>query len=298
MAYLYPLMAVFIWAGNQVVNKLSVGAIEPEVISFYRCFLALILLTPFFLRGIIKNLPQIFSQALKLMVLSLLGMALYQCLAYYAAATISVLTMGIIMSIIPLLTILLSIFILKTPPTQGVLIGSILSFIGLIWLISGGEPTRLLELGIGQGEILMLMAALSYALYGVLTKKWTMKITNWHSVYVQILFGTLMLLPGFLMSNNLTVNSDNVWLVIYAGIPASIIAPFVWIIAIKKLGANKTALFLNLTPVITAIISILFLHETLCSYHLIGGGMSFIGVILAQNLKAPLFKIKTSNKDS
>jgi Predicted permeases len=247
------------------------------------------------------------------MVLSLLGMALYQCLAYYAAATISVLTMGIIMSIIPLLTILLSIFILKTPPTQGVLIGSILSFIGLIWLISGGEPTRLLELGIGQGEILMLMAALSYALYGVLTKKWTMKITNWHSVYVQkwtmkitnwhsvyvqILFGTLMLLPGFLMSNDLTINSDNVWLVLYAGIPASIIAPFVWIIAIKKLGANKTALFLNLTPVITAIISILFLHETLCSYHLIGGGMSFIGVILAQNLKTPLFKMKASDKDA
>ena len=71
MAYLYPLMAVFIWAGNQVVNKLSVGAIEPEVISFYRWLLALILLTPFFLRGLVKNLPQIFLQALKLMVLSL-----------------------------------------------------------------------------------------------------------------------------------------------------------------------------------------------------------------------------------
>lgn len=229
------------------------------------------------------------------MVLGLLGMASYQCLAYYAAATISVLTMGIIMSIIPLLTIILSLFILKVTPTQGVLIGSVLSFIGLIWLISEGHPAKFLELGVGKGEIMMLLAALSYALYGVLTKKWTMAITNWQSVYVQIIFGTLALLPGFLLSNNITINSDNVWLVLYAGIPASIIAPFVWIMGIKKLGANKTALFLNLTPFITAIISIIFLHETLYSYHLIGGGMSIIGVILAQNLKSPLFK-KASNE--
>lgn len=293
MAYLYPFIAVFIWAGNAAINKLSVGVIDPAVISFYRWLLALILLTPFLLKGITKNLQQIYPHVFKLMVLGLLGMASYQCLAYYAAATISVLTMGIIMSIIPLLTIILSLFILKVIPTQGVLIGSILSFMGLIWLISGGHP--LLKLGIGKGEIMMLLAALSYALYGVLTKKWAMPITNWQSVYVQIIFGTLALLPGFLLSDNITINSDNVWLVLYAGIPASIIAPFVWIMGIKKLGANKTALFLNLTPFITAIISIIFLHETLYSYHIIGGGMSIIGVILAQNLKSPLLK-KASNE--
>lgn len=81
-----------------------------------------------------------------------------------------------------------------------------------------------------------------------------------------------------------------VWSVLYAGIPASIIAPFVWVI-----GIYKTALFLNLTPIITALISITFLYKKLYSYYLIGGGISFIGVILAQNLKSLLFKMKESN---
>jgi len=45
--------------------------------------------------------------------------------------------------------------------------------------------SQLLELG--KGEILMLLAGLSYALYGVLTKKWTIKIANWYSVYIQII---------------------------------------------------------------------------------------------------------------
>lgn len=55
MAYLYPLIAVIIWAGNAVVNKLSAGAIDPAVISLYRWLLALLLLTPFVLKGVIAN---------------------------------------------------------------------------------------------------------------------------------------------------------------------------------------------------------------------------------------------------
>ncbi|MDF7669979.1 DMT family transporter [Orbaceae bacterium ESL0721] len=81
-------------------------------------------------------------------------------------------------------------------------------------------------------------------------------------------------------------------LVLYAGIPASVMAPIVWIVGVQKLVANKASLFLNLTPVFTAIISILFLHETLHTYHIIGGGMSLCGVILAQSIKRPLFNRK------
>ncbi|XKM13599.1 DMT family transporter [Orbaceae bacterium ac157xtp] len=290
MSYLYPLLAVIIWAGNAVVNKLSAGAIEPEVISFYRWLFALLILTPFVLKGVINNRHQIYPYLLKLFILGFLGMALYQSLAYFAAYTVSALTMGIFISVIPLLTIILSLFILKLPPTLGVLIGSILSFTGLVWLISGGQPAKLLELGIGKGELMMFTAALAYALYGVLTKKWAMKITSWQSIYMQIVFGTLLLLPSFLMADSLMLNSQNIWLVLYAGIPASIIAPIVWVMGVLKLGANKASLFLNLSPVFTAIISILLLHEELHSYHIVGGGISLFGVILAQNLKYPLGK--------
>ncbi|MDF7669977.1 DMT family transporter [Orbaceae bacterium ESL0721] len=297
MAYLYPLIAAIIWAGNAIVNKLSAGAIEPAAISFYRWLLALLLLTPFILKGIICQRTMIYPYLLKLLVLGLLGMALYQSLAYYAAYTITALTIGIIVSTIPLLTILLSLVILRVPPTVGVLIGSIVSFSGLVWLISGGQPTTLLETGVGRGEIMMFTAALAYALYGVLTKKWAMPIPNWHSVYMQILFGTITLLPFFLMTKNTALNLDNIGLVLYAGIPASVIAPIVWIIGVQKLGANKASLFLNLTPVFTAIISILFLHETLHTYHIIGGGMSLCGVILAQSIKRPLFNRKPTITD-
>ena len=50
---------------------------------------------------------------------------------------------------------------------------------------------------------------------------------------------------------------------------------------------------MNLSPIFTAIIAVLFLHEHLHSYHIIGGGITLAGVIIAQRLRKPLFGDKT-----
>ncbi|GKX60971.1 DMT family transporter [Leminorella grimontii] len=288
MAIVYPLIAVFIWAVNTIVNKLSAGAIDPAAISFYRWLLAVLLLTPFILPGIVRNRKNVRTYWWKLLVLGFLGMALYQSLAYYAAYTISALTIGIFISLIPLLTVLISIVALKTPPTQGTLIGGLLSFGGILWLISGGDLAKLMEIGIGKGELMMLTAAIAYALYGVLTKRWSMALPNWQSIYMQALFGTILLLPSFLLANDVTLNARNIPLVLYAGIPASVIAPFFWVQGVMKLGASRAALFMNITPVLTAAIAIVFLQEEIHGYHILGGGLSLIGVVLAQKMNKPL----------
>lgn len=284
----FPLLAVLIWSVNAVVSKLSATAIDPAAISFYRWLLALIVLTPFVLPGVIRNWRAVRANGWKLLILGLLGMVLYQSLAYYAAHSVSALFMGIIVSLIPLLTILISIVLLRIAPTVGVAIGSVLSFGGLIWLVSAGHPGELLQHGIGKGELMMFAAAASYALYGVLTKRWMIDLPNWQSLYVQILFGVVLLLPNFLMAQDVGLNSQNIPLVLFAGIPASIIAPFLWIQGVMRLGANTASIFMNLSPVFTAVIAVLFLHEQLHSYHLIGGGVTLLGVILSQRLRTPL----------
>ncbi len=116
MNVLFPLLAVLIWSINAVVSKVSATAIDPAAISFYRWALALIVLTPFVLPGAIRNWPAIRANWWKLMILGLLGMVLYQSLAYYAAHSVSALFMGILNSLIPLLTVLIGIFVLRVAP--------------------------------------------------------------------------------------------------------------------------------------------------------------------------------------
>lgn len=294
MNVLFPLLAVLIWSINAVVSKVSATAIDPAAISFYRWALALIVLTPFVLPGALRNWPAIRANWWKLMILGLLGMVLYQSLAYYAAHSVSALFMGILNSLIPLLTVLIGIFVLRVAPTVGIALGSILSLGGLVWLVSAGQPGLLLQHGIGKGELMMFAASASYALYGVLTKRWAIPLPNWQSLYVQIVFGVVLLLPNFLMAHDVHLTSQNIPLVLFAGIPASIAAPFLWIQGVMRLGANKASIFMNLAPVFTAIIAVLFLHEQLHSYHLIGGGVALLGVILSQRLRTPLGRRKST----
>lgn len=293
MNALFPLLAVLIWSINAVVSKVSATAIDPAAISFYRWLLALIVLTPFALPGVIRNWPSVRANWWKLVILGLLGMVLYQSLAYYAAHSVSALFMGILNSLIPLLTVLISIVVLRIAPTVGIALGTLLSLAGLVWLVSAGQPGLLLEHGIGKGEWMMFAASASYALYGVLTKRWAIPLPNWQSLYMQILFGVALLLPNFLMTQDVQLNSQNIPLVLFAGIPASILAPYLWIQGVIRLGANKASIFMNLAPVFTAIIAVLFLQEHLQHYHLVGGGITLLGVILSQRLRKPLGRRKT-----
>jgi len=297
MFFLFPLFAVLIWSVNAIVNKLSASAIEPAAISFYRWLLALLVLTPFVLPGVIRQWQTIRPHLLRLMVLGLLGMALYQSLAYYAAHSVSALFMGIIAALIPLLTVLLSVVILRIAPTVGILAGSLISFCGLIWLVSAGNLDQLLHHGIGAGEAMMLAASASYALYGVMTKRWSIPLPVWQSLYVQIAFGVLLLLPGFLMTPDVALTPHNLPLVAFAGLFASILAPWLWIHGVQKLGASITSIFMNLTPVFTALIAVLFLREHLHSYHWLGGGLTLTGVLLAQRLRRPLSARKSIKAD-
>ena len=269
MNLLLPLVAVLIWSINTIVSKLSAGSIDPAAISFYRWLLALLVLTPFCLPGVWRHRHTIKTQLWRLLVLGLLGMVLYQSLAYYAAHSVSAVMMGILGATIPLLTILLSLVVLRLAPTRGILIGGLLSFAGLVWLVSAGNPAQLLSQRLGNGELMMLAASTSYALFGV-----------------------LLLLPGFWHAPEVALNADNIPLVLFAGLFASIVAPFLWILGVQRLGASTTSIFMNVVPVFTAIIAVLFLHEQLHAYHWIGGGLTLVGVILAQRLKTPLRKAR------
>ncbi|MGF1701373.1 DMT family transporter [Photobacterium makurazakiensis] len=282
MFYLFPLLTVCIWAGNAIVNKLSYSVIDPGAISFYRWFFAMVVLTPFVLPSVWRNREKIKPHLSKLAFLALLGMVLNQSLGYFAAITTTATNMALIMSLVPLLSMFLSAYLLGKRMLAVAVVGAVISLCGLVLMLSHGDISNLVSKGITQGDGLLLIAAFVYALYCVLLKRWKMPINNWQSVYIQGLFAVTMLLPMLLSSDRMAITSESWPLIAYAAIPASVIAPWCWLKGIEILGADRTAMFMNLMPVITAIIASVILNEQLAIYHYIGGGMVLAGVYLAQ----------------
>ncbi|OOL38303.1 DMT family transporter [Pseudomonas sp. FSL W5-0299] len=282
MNLLFPVLATLIWAASTVVNRLSVGVIDPAAISFYRWLVALLVLSPVLLPRVWRLRRQIRPHLPKLWLLGLLGMSLYQSLAYFAAHTVSATSMGLILATMPLLTVLIAFPVLNTRPTATLLVGALVSFAGLTWLLAAGDLPSLWAHGVGRGEWMMLLASLSYALYCVLVKRWQIPLPTWESLYVQIICGTLLLVPPFLLAPSIALTTANVPLVLFAGLFASALAPGLWMRGLQTLGPEKTAVLMNLVPLFTAVLAIVLLGETLHLYHAVGGGLILLGIGLAQ----------------
>ncbi|WBA10537.1 DMT family transporter (plasmid) [Salinivibrio kushneri] len=282
MPFFLPLAAVLIWSVNTIVNKMSVTVIAPGAMAFYRWFFAILVLTPFCLPTLWRQRRAVRCYASRLAILALLGMVTNQSVAYFAAQTTTATNMALIMSLVPMLSLLISVPTLGQPLTARAVIGAMLSFGGLVYMLTLGKPLSLFHAGASVGDGLMLVCASSYALYCVLLKRWTMALSNWVSVYVQALFAVIMLLPVLLMAPSSTIPADAYPLVGFAALGASVIAPAVWLHAIALNGASRTAMYMNLLPVMTAAIAVVVLGETLTQYHLLGGGFVMLGVAISQ----------------
>lgn len=282
MQYAFPLLAIFIWAGNTVINKLAVGAIFPAEIGFYRWLLAGLLFTPFMLKAVIAHWPQIRPNLGKIFVLGVLGMAVYQSLAYFAATLTTATNMGIILSLMPLMSLAMAIISLGQRLTAGALVGAVLSFAGVLVVVSSGSFGALLQHGLNMGDAMMLIATLAYAIYSTLLKKWQLRLPPLVLLYLQVLVAIVVLFPLYVASPKTGLTLQNTPLVLYACLLASMVAPLAWMQAVQRLGPSRTTLFFNLLPLITALIAAVVLKEQLAMYHLVGGLLTLGGVILSE----------------
>jgi drug/metabolite transporter (DMT)-like permease len=298
-AFLYPFFAIVLWAGNVIVSRLSAHTIGPEAITFYRLLLAVGLMSLFVARPAWRNRAVIWPHLGQFAVLGFLAMCLFQSLSYLAAETTTATNMAVFTALTPLLTVLLSALLLRETPTIGLIGGGVLSLAGLVYLVSGGDPAVLLRNGVHPGDPLMFIAALVYALYGVLLKRWDLPVAGWQSTYMQALCALAIMFPAFLATPApmRALNAETLPLIAYAGGLASIVLPFLWVRGVQILGPSTCAIFMNLLPVLTALGAIALLGEPVRVYHVIGGGVALAGVACAALFRRPLWSSKPALAD-
>lgn len=269
-----------IWAGNTINTKAAWGAISPGSIAFYRWILAFLVLLPLVGSSAWRERRLALRYWKQLATLGVLGMVVYQTLAYYAAATTTAINMGVILSLLPLISMLLATVFVGERMTSMRALGGILSLGGLVYLTSAGAPARLIHGGFHIGDGLMLLGVVAQALYGVLLKRWAIPISLWHQIFWQVLLAIILLFPIWMVGTASPITTTNFPLIVYAAVPASLFAPVLWMMGIRDLGAGRTALLTNLLPLVVALLAWWMLGETLHLYHLIGGAVALVGVSL------------------
>lgn len=282
MNYLFPVIAALLWGVNTLVTKLASGTVGAVDISLLRWFFAAVVVSPWAIPRLRRNMAVIRPNLGRFFLLGLLGSVVYQCAAYYAAHFTSATNMGVIQSLIPLITLMLSAIFLRHRVTALVVAGALVSAFGVVMVISHGDPRQLTVQGLNRGDGLIVLGATAFALYNLLMHKWKLKVSLVESLFMQASTATIMLVPLWLAFGE-GVHGAAAWgCIAFAGIGASVMAPLCWMAGISRLGAARVTGFFNLVPIVTAVLAVFALGEKLTVTTACGGLLTILGVIVAE----------------
>ena len=174
LAYIFLLLTVTFWAGNFVVGKFaSFYNVPPFSLNFYRWLFAWFILMPFTISEIIKKKEYIISNYKIFLVLGITSITIFNSIVYYSLNFTQVISGVLMISTIPVMIMFFS-SILKIEKTNLFqIIGVILSIAGVIIIITKANFEILKSLNFNKGDITMVLAMFSWALYSTLLKSHT-----------------------------------------------------------------------------------------------------------------------------
>src|SRR5437868_4030852 len=121
---------------------------------------------------------------------------------------------------------------------------------------------------------------ISFALYSLWLRKMPAGLHPLGVLTTQLLIAALALLPFMLWEygtgNRATWNYSSLSGVLYVALVPSLLATFIYMVGVARVGAARAALFIHLIPIYGAVLATLFLGEALHAYHFAG-----LGIILA-----------------
>jgi drug/metabolite transporter (DMT)-like permease len=190
----------------------------------------------------------------------------------------------LIIATIPILVLALSIVFLKERLTFIIVVGMVLSIVGVALLITGDAQFQWAFEGSMIGDLLILGAVFAMVIYTVTMKN----LANHHSPIditgMLMCYGALFFTPPFLRELphiQWSAVHGRSWIALAClALFATIGAFLSFNYALSKLSASRTAIFLNCVPVVTAFGAWIILGERLSLMQFLGGGLVLVAVYL------------------
>lgn len=136
------------------------------------------------------------------------------------------------------------------------------------------------------GNIIVLGASISWALYTMLGKGFILKYGPFYATALSMFSGFVLYIPVFLLfpieTSIADVTATNWLQLFYIGVITSGLGYGLWYYALSKIEASKVAVFNNCQPIFTTLLAILFLQQMPSSFFIIGGIVAMLGVVLTQ----------------
>lgn len=284
LTYLSLIFTMLLWGGTFIAGRLLAGSVDPASAAFLRFLIAsaaLLVVTRLVDKKLILPPKKMW---LPLTLLGMTGVFSYNVFFFNGLHHISAGRAALIIASTPLVITLFAALFLRERLNAVKSCGVLLSLIGAVTVISNGHPGSLLSGGFGPGERAMVGCVLSWSAYSLIGRSVLGSISPLAAVCYSSIIGTLLLLVPALregLPHHLAIFSTAAWgSLLYLGIGGTALGFSFYYQGIKKIGATRAGIFINLVPVFSILLSWLILGESIKSIVLLGGLLVLFGVAL------------------
>ncbi len=269
--YTSAIGATLFWSGSFVIASGLGDRIPPVQLSFWRWLVAVVVFAPLALRSVTEHRRLIMQHLPYLTFTALIGVTIFNTLVYLAGRTTSAVNLSLIGMTFPIVIILLARILYGEIISPAKVVGTLITVIGVVVLITGGSLDRLLHMSFAAGDLWMFLAATLFAVYSILVKRKPEAMPIVVFQFSTFALGLCMLLPLYLWSRatqpSFVWDSVTVLAVGHVGVFASLAAFFLWNQALLVVGPSKAALIYYLVPVFSGIAGSLFLGQSVGLLH-------------------------------
>ena len=285
-AYLMLTLCAFFWSGNFIVGKFAtLYQVPPLTLNFFRWLIVWIILIPFTLKDIFLNIKIIKEKFYSILLMSITSISIFNSVVYYSLNFTQVLNGALMISTIPVLIIFISFIFRVEKINLNQVLGLILSITGVVIIITQLEFSRLIHLDLNKGDLWLLVAMLSWAIYSTMLKTHKTGLNYLTFISVIVTLGLIFLFPQFLFEfNNQEFIKFNFaffliigYVVLFAGLGAYIF----WNKAVLIVGPSRAGIFLHLMPVFSSFMAIFLLNERFMNFHIFGAIAIVLGIYLS-----------------
>tara|TARA_Y100000590_G_scaffold64572_1_gene69518 strand:- start:235 stop:1134 length:900 start_codon:yes stop_codon:yes gene_type:complete len=290
-AYLFLILTTLFWAGNFIVGEqASRFDIPPFTLNFYRWTFAWLILAPFTIREIIEKKNHIMENIKLIVVLGITSITIFNSIVYYSLNFTQVISGVLMISTIPVMIIVFCWLLKIEKSNIYQILGVIFSLFGVIVIITKADLVILLNLNFNKGDLWMVVAMFSWAMYSALLKKKKLEISQLSLLQIIISAGLVFLFPAYLVELSLghktSIHLPFILILTYVVLFPGLASFIFWIKGISIIGSNRAGIFLHLIPIFSTIMAIIILKEKFMFYHLIGALLIITGIILSSKKKS------------
>ena len=285
-AYIFLILATLFWSGNFIVGKAaSLFEIPPFTLNFYRWTFAWLILAPFTLKEIFQKKNYIINNIKLILILGVTSITVFNSIVYYSLNFTQVISGVLMISTIPVMIIFFC-WVFKIEKTNFYqILGIFFSLMGVVVIITNANISKLLNLNFNKGDLWMVVAMFSWAMYSALLRKKKFKLSQISLLQTIISAGLILLLPAYLVEMALGYKVDIhlpfiltlTYVVLFPGLASF----FFWIKGISIIGSNRSGIFLHLMPIFSTIMAMFIFKEKFMIFHLIGAILIITGIILS-----------------